>query len=169
MNQENQSNPTPDKATILSWLEVVTDPEIPTISLVDLGVIRDVRIADDGLVTVRMTPTFSGCPAMDYMQRDVERVLREHCVARFRVEMSLEEAWSSNWVTEKGRAALKAHRLSPPPMHSGIVDLNILEYAECPNCGSHNTTLRSPFGPTLCRALHYCNDCRQGFEQFKPV
>ncbi|MCR5886708.1 phenylacetate-CoA oxygenase subunit PaaJ [Hymenobacter sp. J193] len=158
-----------DESTILSWLYEVKDPEIPVVSLVDLGVIRRVQIGADGHVTVRMTPTFSGCPAMDYMRRDVERVLLEHGVASYTVEMSLEETWSSNDVTERGRQALREFRLSPPPAHQGIIDLDILEYAECSHCGSHNTELRSPFGPTLCRALHYCHNCRQGFEQFKPV
>lgn len=157
------------ESTILAWLDEVKDPEIPVVSLVDLGVIRHVQIAPDGHVSVRMTPTFSGCPAMDYMRRDVERVLREHGVTSYTVSMSLEETWSSNDVTERGRQALREFRLSPPPPHQGIIDLDILEYAECPHCGSHNTELRSPFGPTLCRALHHCHDCRQGFEQFKPV
>lgn len=155
---------------VLEYLQEVMDPEIPVLSLVDLGVITDVQIAESGRVTVSMTPTFAGCPAMDYMRRDVEQTLHRHGVADVEVLMSFDVPWSSNHVSERGRQKLKEFRLSPPPRYEGtIVDLAILEYAECPNCGSTNTTLRSPFGPTLCRALHFCNDCKQLFEQFKPL
>ncbi|MBC6989375.1 MULTISPECIES: 1,2-phenylacetyl-CoA epoxidase subunit PaaD [Hymenobacter] len=158
------------KADIFSWLEAVKDPEIPTVSLVDLGVIRAVEVEDSGRVVVRMTPTFAGCPAMDYMRRDVEQTLRAHGVPEVQVEISLAEAWSSDMVTEKGRAGLRQHGLTPPPMLEGqVLDLDFLEYAECPRCHGHNTELRTPFGATLCRAVHYCHDCRQIFEQFKPL
>lgn len=158
-----------DKATILTWLEAVKDPEIPVLSLVDLGVIRDVVIDGSGRVTVKMTPTFSGCPAMDYMQRDVVQTLRAHGISDVTTEMSFEEPWDTNMVSEKGREALKNFGLAPPPTYQGILDLDILEYAQCPFCNSNNTELRTPFGATLCRSMHYCNDCRQLFEQFKPV
>ncbi|WP_375417801.1 1,2-phenylacetyl-CoA epoxidase subunit PaaD [uncultured Hymenobacter sp.] len=156
---------------ILTWLQAVKDPEIPTISLVDLGVVRAVAVDEaTGGVTVQLTPTFAGCPAMDYMRRDVERTLLAHGVPSVRVEISLREAWSSDMLTEGGREALRAHRLSPPPVLGNVVfDLDFLEYAECPNCHGHNTELRTPFGATLCRAVHFCFDCKQIFEQFKPI
>lgn len=156
---------------VLEWLQAVKDPEIPTISLVDLGVVRRVEIDETtGAVYVQLTPTFAGCPAMDYMKRDVERTLLAHGVPSVRVEISLQEAWSSDLLTEAGRAALRQHRLSPPPVLAGaVLDLDFLEYAECPNCHGHHTELRTPFGATLCRAVHFCHDCRQLFEQFKPV
>jgi ring-1,2-phenylacetyl-CoA epoxidase subunit PaaD len=156
---------------IYDWLQAVKDPEIPTISLVDLGVVRRVELDEQtGGVYVQLTPTFAGCPAMDYMKRDVERTLLAHGVPSVRVEISLQEAWSSDMLTEAGRQALRQHKLSPPPvLGNQVFDLDILEYAECPNCQGHNTELRTPFGATLCRAVHYCHDCRQLFEQFKPI
>ena len=160
-----------DTAQILEWLHAVKDPEIPTISLVDLGVVRGVAVdAATGAVRVELTPTFAGCPAMDYMKRDVERTLRAHGVPAVEVTISLREAWSSDLLTEAGRAALRQHRLSPPPvLGQQVFDLDFLAYAECPGCLGHNTELRTPFGATLCRAVHYCHDCRQLFEQFKPI
>ncbi|OGX84387.1 phenylacetate-CoA oxygenase subunit PaaJ [Hymenobacter lapidarius] len=159
------------KSQILEWLQAVKDPEIPTISLIDLGVVRGVEVdAVTGKVSVHLTPTFAGCPAMDYMKRDVERALLAHGVPAVEVEISMREAWTSDMLTEAGRQALRQHKLSPPPVIGNqVFDLDFLEYAECPNCHGNNTELRTPFGATLCRAVHYCNDCRQLFEQFKPV
>jgi ring-1,2-phenylacetyl-CoA epoxidase subunit PaaD len=153
------------------WLQAVKDPEIPTISLVDLGVVRGVEVDEaTGKVLVHLTPTFAGCPAMDYMKRDVERTLLAHGVPGVEVEISMREAWTSDMITDAGREALRRHKLSPPPvLGHQVLDLDFLEYAECPNCHGNNTELRTPFGATLCRAVHYCHDCRQLFEQFKPV
>ena len=161
----------PTKSVILEWLQAVKDPEIPTISLIDLGVVRGVEIDEaTGQVSVHLTPTFAGCPAMDYMKRDVERTLLAHGVPAVHVEISLREAWTSDMISDAGREALRRHKLSPPPvLGNQVLDLDFLEYAECPNCHGHNTELRTPFGATLCRAVHYCHDCRQLFEQFKPV
>lgn len=159
------------EADIYNWLEAVKDPEIPTVSLVDLGVIREVRVDEHtGAVHVRLTPTFAGCPAMDYMRRDVETTLRAHGVPVVTTEVNMQEAWSSDMVTERGREGLRRHGLATPPMlNGGLLELDFLEYAECPRCHNTNTELRTPFGATLCRAVHYCHDCRQIFEQFKPV
>ncbi len=158
-----------DATEVYQWLETVKDPEIPTVSLIDLGVITSIDIDDNQHITVNMTPTFAGCPAMDYMKENVEQVLREKGVASFTVEMNFTTQWSSNNITEKGLQALKEFGLAPPPKHNLIVDIDILRKVTCPFCDSTNTELKSPFGPTLCRSLHYCNDCRQAFEQFKPV
>ena len=159
------------KNQVMVWLQAVKDPEIPTISLIDLGVVRGVEIDETtGKVSVHLTPTFAGCPAMDYMKRDVERTLLAHGVPAVEVDISLRETWTSDMITEAGRQALRQHKLSPPPvLGNQVLDLDFLEYAECPNCHDHNTELRTPFGATLCRAVHYCHDCRQLFEQFKPV
>jgi len=154
---------------ILDWLEEVKDPEIPVLSLIDLGVIREVKINDDYSVLVKMTPTFAGCPAMDYMKQDVENVLTQHGIENFQVEVSFESAWTSNMISEKGRAALKKFGLAPPPYHDLIIDLEIIKHVKCPYCDSEDTEMKTPFGPTLCRSLHYCNSCKQAFEQFKPV
>lgn len=153
---------------IREWLEAVKDPEIPVLSLVDLGVITQITITDQQ-VHVQMTPTFVGCPAMDYMQREVVECLQQHGIDRPVVEISFREAWSSDKISEKGKAALKKYGLAPPPEHSLFTDLEILERAQCPRCDGENTELKSPFGPTLCRAIYYCHSCREAFEQFKPV
>ena len=157
------------KEEILQWLEAVKDPEIPVLSLVDLGVITNVIIEKDQSVRIDMTPTFAGCPAMDYMVQDVKKVLQEKGVKNYEVKVSFETPWSSNRITEKGRQALKQFGLAPPPKHRMIVDLDILQHVKCPYCNSEDTDLKSPFGPTLCRSLHYCNSCQQAFEQFKPL
>jgi ring-1,2-phenylacetyl-CoA epoxidase subunit PaaD len=147
----------------------VKDPEIPTISLVELGVITGVEIADDGMVRVAMTPTFVGCPALDYMKRDVEERLRALGIERFTVEVNLDVPWSSNRVTDEGRKRLLEHGLAPPPRFEGVLELTVLNEIACPFCGSRETTLQSPFGPTLCRTIYYCRNCSQAFEGFKPV
>lgn len=154
---------------IWAALKEVMDPEIPTISLVDLGVITDVWISDDNVAHVRMTPTFVGCPAMDYMQADVRRSLNELGFDEVDVQMNFDVQWNSNFVTPAGREALKKHGLAPPVEYSGLLQLDVLNNTPCPFCGSRNTTLHSPFGPTLCRSLHYCNSCSQAFEGFKPI
>lgn len=154
---------------ILELLKEVKDPEIPVISLVDLGVITGV-IIDNDHVTVNMTPTFIGCPAMDYMQQDVIDVLNKNGIDKHTVNMNLKTTWSSNLISDEGKAALKKFGLAPPPVHNNLIeDLDIIEHAECPNCDSINTTLKSPFGPTLCRSLHHCNNCGEAFESFKPI
>ena len=157
-----------DKKKILKWLEEVKDPEIPVLSLIDLGVITAVDI-DDNHVRVKMTPTFAGCPAIDYMKADVIQVLKEKGVESVECDVTFETQWNSNMISAKGREALKKFGLAPPPEHNMIVDLEILERVSCPYCGSEETNLKNPFGPTLCRSIHYCNSCKQAFEQFKPV
>jgi len=155
------------KQQILTWLEDVKDPEIPVLSLVDLGVITDVTV-DKNHVRVEMTPTFVGCPAMDYMKMEVENLLKEKGVIPD-VQISFKKPWSSDLISEKGKVALKKYGLAPPPSNKIFTDLEILETAVCPRCDGSNTELKSPFGPTLCRALYYCHDCKEAFEQFKPL
>lgn len=157
------------REVILQWLEEVKDPEIPVLSLIDLGVITDVAIEKD-TVRVEMTPTFVGCPAMDFMKNEVIDVLKRHGVKNPVVNVTLARTWSSDHISVKGRTALKQFGLAPPPVLNGVIqDIDILEHAVCPRCNSTNTVMRSPFGPTLCRSLHFCNDCREAFEQFKPM
>ena len=155
------------KQQILDWLGEVKDPEIPVLSLVDLGVITHVTISGHS-ANITMTPTFMGCPAIDYMKQDVIDVLGKHGIEA-EVEVNFDEPWNSNKISERGRQALKQFGLAPPPKHNMIVDIDILEHAECPNCGSTDSVLRTPFGPTACRSIHFCNDCHETFEQFKPL
>lgn len=157
------------KAEILKLLAKVKDPEIPVLSLLDLGVITMVQVSPDNQVIIKMTPTFSGCPAMAYMKQSVEEALAAAGVAHYQVEINFEEPWNTNKITPAGREALKGFGLAPPPVYQIIPDLEMLDHTPCPFCNSTNTTLRSPFGPTLCRAMHYCHHCHQMFEQFKPL
>jgi ring-1,2-phenylacetyl-CoA epoxidase subunit PaaD len=153
---------------IWTALEDVYDPEIPTISMVDLGVVSEVRIEAD-TVKVTLTPTFSGCPALRIMEDLVRDKLKSIGVEDMEVRTSFEKQWNTNMITEKGLQMLKKHGLATPPRTEGYVELTVLSNVECPFCGSRNTTMQSPFGPTLCRAIHYCNNCLQAFEQFKPL
>ncbi|MCU0398707.1 MAG: phenylacetate-CoA oxygenase subunit PaaJ [Cyclobacteriaceae bacterium] len=154
---------------IYSWLEEVKDPEIPVLSLVDLGVITRVEVTGEE-VKIEMTPTFVGCPAMDLMKQEVLDVLNNNGVKKAEVIISFKEPWNSDKISEKGRQALKQFGLAPPPSGKNLfTDLDVLEHAQCPRCNGNHTELRSPFGPTLCRSIHYCLDCREAFEQFKPL
>ena len=153
---------------LYEWLEEVKDPEIPVLSLVDLGVITEVVVQGD-TAKIEMTPTFVGCPALDYMKEEVKSVLKSHGVKSVEVNVTFKKAWSSDLITEKGKVALKKYGLAPPPSTNVFADLDILEHAICPRCNNSNTQLKTPFGPTLCRSIYYCNDCREAFEQFKPL
>jgi ring-1,2-phenylacetyl-CoA epoxidase subunit PaaD len=157
-----------NREEIYRWLEEVKDPEIPVLSLVDLGVITKVDIQDDR-VTIEMTPTFVGCPAIDYMKKEVEEILTKNQVPNFSVEVNFKVSWTSDLITEKGRKALKQFGLAPPASAQVFADLGILEHAECPRCNGTHTELKTPFGPTLCRSIYYCHDCQEAFEQFKAL
>jgi ring-1,2-phenylacetyl-CoA epoxidase subunit PaaD len=151
---------------IYELLEEVKDPEIPVLSLVDLGVITNIDLGDT--VKIEMTPTFVGCPAIDYMKNDIIETLNKHGI-NAEVAVTFRIPWSSDKISEKGKAALKKYGLGPPPDNKIFTDLEILENAICPRCDQTNTDLRNPFGPTLCRAIYYCNNCKEAFEQFKPI
>ena len=168
--------PTRD-ATVWEALGQLADPEIPAISLVDLGVIRGFAFdaTPDGgeRLTVELMPTFLGCPAIEVMRQQIGERLTELKVANeVVVELTFAEAWTSDRITPAGREALRASGFAPP-VHIGSEFggelLTVLPLATCPYCGSRNTTLENPFGPTLCRSIYHCADCRQPFEQFKAV
>ena len=156
------------KDTILHLLEDVMDPEIPTLSIVDLGIVTGVEELD-GMIKVTLTPTFSGCPALRVMEDLVRHKLRDSGYVNNEVVTSFAVQWNSNMISEKGLIALKKHGLAPPPKHDGYIELDVLSDTPCPLCNSRNTTMQSPFGPTLCRSMHYCNNCKNAFEAFKPV
>ncbi len=149
-------------------LEAVHDPEIPALSVVDLGIIRRVAVADD-VVSITITPTFSGCPALDVMKAEIGEAVKELGVGRAEVDVSYEQPWSSDRITERGRERLRNFGLSPPPKHGGKIELVLRETAPCPYCGSTKTVRKNDFGSTLCRAIHYCQSCQQPFESFKPL
>ena len=154
---------------IFELLQEVKDPEIPVISVVDLGIIDEVNIAEDGTVSVGMTPTFAGCPAIDAMKADIEQVLAKAGIEKVAVKVLYNKPWSSNKISPKGKELLRDFGLSPPPAFDGMLTLDVLQNAVCPNCGSNNSRMLSTFGPTACRAVHHCNNCKETFEQFKPL
>jgi len=151
---------------IYTWLEAVKDPEIPVLSLVDLGVITDV-VVENTTVHIEMTPTFVGCPALDIMKLEITETLLQRGMKEVRIVVNFRDPWSSDKISEKGRQALKEFGLAPPP--KVFTDLDVLEHVSCPRCEGTNTTLKNVFGPTLCRSIHYCFDCQESFEQFKPL
>ena len=153
---------------VYEWLRDIKDPEIPVLSLVDLGVITAVEVIDDS-VTIEMTPTFVGCPALDVMQSEIREVLMRNGISHPEIRVSYKKPWNSDMISAEGKRALKEFGLAPPPPRQLFIDLDLLEHAVCPMCGNTNTELRNTFGPTLCRSIHYCNDCREAFEQFKPL
>jgi ring-1,2-phenylacetyl-CoA epoxidase subunit PaaD len=151
-------------------LEEIPDPEIPVISIVDLGVVKDVFV-DEDRVHVAFTPTFMGCPALDAMRRAMEERI-ESLGGEPDVEVVLDDSWSTDLISVRGRAKLEAAGFAPPaPRSAGPTTLVQLERGvfHCPWCGSGDTRLENLFGPTPCRSLRYCNACRQPFEQFKTI
>lgn len=148
---------------------MVMDPEIPTISIVDLGIVTEIISNEHNHAYVQLTPTFSGCPALKVMEQLVTDALRNAGYQEVKVETSFKIQWNTNMISEKGRAALLKHGLAPPPKHDGYFELDVLSDINCPLCDSRNTTMETPFGPTLCRSMHYCKNCSNAFEAFKPV
>ncbi|MDH5597507.1 MAG: phenylacetate-CoA oxygenase subunit PaaJ [Cyclobacteriaceae bacterium] len=156
------------KDVVWNKLKVVKDPEIPTLSLVDMGIIRELNIEGDS-VEVVITPTFVGCPAIEMMKDEIESALLSMGFQNVLVRVSFSYQWNSDMINEAGRKSLVEFGLAPPPQHQLIEDIEILERIPCPACKGTNTELRNSFGPTLCRSIHYCNDCKEAFQQFKPV
>jgi ring-1,2-phenylacetyl-CoA epoxidase subunit PaaD len=150
----------------------VPDPEIPVLTIGDLGVLRDVSVDRGGHVDVTITPTYSGCPAMDAIRADVRRVLAEHGHADASVRTVLAPAWTTDWITEAGRRALAEHGIAPPgPVPSGPVSVRLgrAERVRCPRCGSPDTAEVSRFGSTACKALRTCNACAEPFDHMKAL
>jgi ring-1,2-phenylacetyl-CoA epoxidase subunit PaaD len=150
-------------------LRDIPDPEIPPVSIVELGMIEDVSV-ESATAKVRFLPTFAGCPALDAIRESIREKVAELGFDDVRVEAAFDPPWTTDRITDEGRRKLEEFGLAPPGRLNGrFVDIEMLRRTACPFCGSRETTLESPFGPTLCRAIHYCNACKQSFEQFKPV
>ena len=172
--------PAADPRTLAVWaaLDEIADPEIPAISLVELGVIGEVAFSprDEGgeRLMVDLLPTFVGCPAIDVMQLQIGERLRAMGVAdEVEVQLRFTPPWTSDRISPEGREKLRVSGFAPPaligPSFDGAELQVLLGVATCPYCGSRNTTLDNPFGPTLCRAIYHCDDCNQPFEQFKAI
>jgi ring-1,2-phenylacetyl-CoA epoxidase subunit PaaD len=146
----------------------VPDPEIPVLSIADLGVLRDARVTEDGGVEVDITPTYSGCPAMAMIALQVEVALREAGLPRPRVRTVLHPAWTTDWMTRQGRDTLRDYGIAPPPEAASRRALFGEEQAiACPRCASRATEKLSEFGSTACKALWRCGTCREPFDLFK--
>jgi len=164
----------PDVEQVWAWLGEVPDPEIPVISVVDLGIVRNVSVEGSELV-VAITPTYSGCPATDVIARDIEQALRDHGVEAFRLKTQISPPWSTDWISPAGREALKNYGIAPPCEQGHEVRIDAasltrnLPSVECPRCGSSNTERVSAFGSTPCKAHYKCRDCLEPFDYFKRL
>ncbi|MCK0139287.1 1,2-phenylacetyl-CoA epoxidase subunit PaaD [Aliiroseovarius sp. F47248L] len=150
----------PSVDTIWDWLDQVPDPEIPVISLVDLGIIRDVQWEGD-MLNVTVTPTYSGCPATTIINLDIQTALKNHGIEKLTLHRQLSPAWTTDWLTDKGKAALEKFGIAPPSAKG--------EPERCPNCGGHDLEHTSQFGSTPCKALWRCRDCLEPFDYFKCI
>lgn len=152
---------------VMRWLAEVTDPEVPVLSILDLGIVRNVEVGNES-VTVTITPTYSGCPAMDVIAVGVRMALASRGVKKVSVETQLSPAWTTDWMTEDGKRKLKEYGIAPPN-RKAFQPLGLFEEdaVACPRCGSADTELVSQFGPTSCKALYKCLSCKEPFEHFK--
>ena len=155
---------------MLGWLDEVKDPEVPVLSIRELGVLRDVEVSPEAVVVV-MTPTYSGCPAMHAMETEVLATLARHGVPNARVKTVYSPAWTTDWISDEAKAKLEAYGIAPPGRLEGddLVPLRRRAPVTCPYCHSVNTIMRSEFGSTACKAILFCNGCQQPFELFKAI
>ncbi|GAC1425389.1 MAG: phenylacetate-CoA oxygenase subunit PaaJ [Chitinophagaceae bacterium] len=163
-----------DKQNILSILEQVPDPEVPVLSVIDLGIIRDIHFFNTSSggkgVEIVITPTYSGCPAMDVISMQIKMILLEHGFKEVAVTSILSPAWTTDWMSGAGKEKLRAYGIAPPHSTQSVCDIRLFaeeEAIQCPHCGSHHTRLISQFGSTACKALYRCNDCLEPFDYFK--
>jgi ring-1,2-phenylacetyl-CoA epoxidase subunit PaaD len=154
-------------------LENVKDPEIPVLTVVDMGIVTGIQLqtSNSKLQTciVTMTPTFVGCPAIDVMKKAIYEEVKKLGFQAVEVKVEFETPWTSNRMSDEAKKKLEKFGLAPPAHIEGELTVEQLNQVRCPHCGSTDTTLRSSFGSTLCRAIRFCFNCKQGFEQFKPI
>jgi ring-1,2-phenylacetyl-CoA epoxidase subunit PaaD len=150
-------------------VEQVCDPEIPVLTIADLGVLRSIDLATDGTVEVAITPTYSGCPAMDVIGFEVKAALMKAGINKARVRQVLSPAWTTDWMSEAGKAKLRAYGIAPPAARASRRALFGEETVACPHCGSEETEKVSEFGSTACKALWRCKACREPFDSFKCI
>ena len=160
-----------EREKILSLLESIPDPEVPVLTISDLGIIRNINIISAGKsVEIMITPTYSGCPAMDTISMNIRMALLRSGYKDVLITKVLSPAWTTEWMTENGRQKLKAYGIAPPgKLQQNDPSVLFAEPAavQCPQCNSYNTTLVSEFGSTACKALYKCNECKEPFDHFK--
>jgi ring-1,2-phenylacetyl-CoA epoxidase subunit PaaD len=161
-------------AEIWEVLQGIPDPEIPVISICDLGIVREVNVDRDAGTEIVITPTYSGCPAMQAIEDDIRENLTGAGFKNIRIKTVLQPAWTTDWLSEAGRAKLHSYGIAPPAPRSG--DTAVVRFVDrrqngpnCPQCGSQETERLSQFGSTACKALYRCLDCREPFDYFKPL
>lgn len=161
------------KEQIWDFLREITDPEIPVLNIVEMGIARKVELDDSGNVSVKITPTYSGCPAMNAIEKMVHEKLEERGVENFVVKLDFAETWTTDWMTEEAKSKLKDYGIAPPEKTEEETDflknLSKTKVIPCPFCDSFETELVSQFGSTACKSQYYCNDCEQPFEHFKCI
>ena len=160
-------NTAKEEQKIWALLQDVKDPEVPVLSVVDLGIVRSVSI--DEKINIVITPTYSGCPAMDVISMDIRLKLLEKGYKNINVQQSLSPAWTTDWMTEEGKQKLKAYGIAPPNPKQQFctTDMFAEEAVQCPRCGSHHTKLVSQFGSTACKSMYQCQECKEAFDYFK--
>jgi ring-1,2-phenylacetyl-CoA epoxidase subunit PaaD len=149
-------------------LNEIRDPEIPIVSIVDLGMVRSIYIEGQD-VYVSFAPTFVGCPALDVIQSEIKGRLSQSGANKVEITLCYSPPWSSNWISPSAREKLREFGLAPPPYLSGDIELALSAPVICPHCSSDNTIMTNDYGSTLCRAIYVCKNCSQPFEQFKPI
>jgi len=149
-------------------LASIVDPEIPAVTLVEMNIIRDVKV-EDGSVHVVFSPTFVGCPALDFMKQEIRETLHSAGFRNVTIEVTFSPPWSTDMLDESVREKLRAFGIAPPPPTGESIPATLLLPVSCPFCGSPDTHLESRFGSTLCRQIYYCDACQQSFDRFKPV
>jgi ring-1,2-phenylacetyl-CoA epoxidase subunit PaaD len=157
-----------EQNNVWTLLETVNDPEVPVLSVIDLGIIRDVKIKDDELEVV-ITPTYSGCPAMDMIAANIRMVLIENGFAKIKITTILSPAWTTDWMSDEGKKKLAAYGIAPPNPKQQICKQELFaeESIQCPHCNSWHTHCVSSFGSTACKSLYQCDDCKEPFDYFK--
>ena len=158
-----------EEQKIWKLLEEVSDPEVPVLSVIDLGIIREVKIREEE-VEIVITPTYSGCPAMDMISMNIKLALIEHGYRKLKITSVLSPAWTTDWMSEPGKERLKAYGIAPPNSKQAVCDTKLFaeeEAIQCPLCNSYHTKRISEFGSTACKALYQCQDCKEPFDYFK--
>ncbi len=155
---------------ITDILQKVLDPEVPALNIIDLGILRSV-IEVNNIFEISITPTFTGCPAMRVIEEDINEVLQEEGIIDFKIKTIMSPPWTTDWMSEDGKRKLKEYGIAPPSQstesHLKAMLSGKKTSVHCPFCNSEDTKLTSAFGSTACKALHFCNSCRQPFEEFK--
>jgi ring-1,2-phenylacetyl-CoA epoxidase subunit PaaD len=162
-----------EEQIIREILQEVKDPEVPVLSILDLGIVREIAVENTGegksRVNIVITPTYSGCPAMDVISMDIRLKLLEKGYRDISVKQSLSPAWTTDWMTEEGKQKLKAYGIAPPNPRQQFCTTDMFreEAVQCPRCNSHHTELLSQFGSTACKSMYRCLDCKEAFDYFK--